>query len=397
MRIAYLTSHPIQYQAPLFRALAAHPDVTFRAYFASRLGLSGEVDAGFGTSVKWDLPLLDGYEHEFLWSPIKTSSTGSFLGLINPDAPLRIKAFDPDVVIVHGYSHFTTVWMDVVGSLLGLPILVRGDTHLLASRPTWKKTLKAVLLRTLARTWRGALAVGTLNAEYWRAYGVPADRIFMAPYAIDNERFMAAEGAATETASVWRAEFGIPTGAPVVGFVGKLMELKAPQVLIEAFARAGVDDAHLVLTGAGPLEKRLKTLVAEMRLEARVHFRGFVNQLEIPAAYAIADVVALPSRLEAWGLAVNEAMCLSRPVIVSDQVGCAPDLVSPATGWVFPVDNVGALAACIRDAFHDRDRLRAMGTAARNLISNRGLTACVDAIVSATRVIASRSAGHRNA
>src|SRR5690625_3599340 len=169
-------------------------------------------------------------------------------------------------------------------------------------------------------------------------------------------------------AQSWRRELGIADEELVVLFVGKLEDKKDPQLLLEAFREARLDGVHLIFGGTGPLEHLLRSEANEM---PNVHFIGFQNQSRMPVVYRLGDVFILPSRGpgETWGLAVNEAMACGRPVIVSDRVGCAPDLIiENETGWTFPGGDASALHRTLRKALAERGRLATMGEKARELI-----------------------------
>jgi glycosyltransferase involved in cell wall biosynthesis len=209
------------------------------------------------------------------------------------------------------------------------------------------------------------LPVGSANAAYFRHHGVPPEKLFPAPHAVDAEHF-AATPARLAAAAAQRAALGIPADAPVVLFAGKFIPKKRPDLLLAAFLRAAVPGAHLVLAGDGELAPALRAAAAG---RADVHFLPFANQSAMPARYLLGDVFALPSegRHETWGLAVNEAMHLGRPALVSDHVGCHPDLILPhSTGWTFPAGDEAALAALLRDLLaRSRCEVAAAGEAAR--------------------------------
>lgn len=385
LRIAYVTTHPIQYQVPLFRHLSAMRGVAFKAFFASEIGLKAYADPGFGRSVVWDVPLLGGYEHEVVPGVVEPK-VERFFGLVNPTMPARVLAWQPDVVIVHGYAHVTEHLVMSACRVAGVPVLLRGDSHLLAMRSRGRRIAKAVLAPWLRRMLAGALAVGTLNREFFRHYGLSDARIFLAPYSVDNDFFQSRAAAAEVRAAAWKAELGIVADASVVGFAAKLYDVKDCATLIAAFGRAAVPRSALVVVGDGPLRDELEQQSRTFP-NATIRFTGFANQSEMPAAYALADLFALPSRLEAWGLAINEAMNLGRAVVVSDQVGCAPDLVDRDNGFVFPVGDVEALAALFSRVLPDRERLRDMGTAGKAKIARWGIPETAAGIVDAAETV----------
>lgn len=389
LRLAYLTSHPIQYQAGLFRALARADGVTFKAFFCTDWGLENQLDPGFGRRITWDVPLLEGYDHTFVRNIAPRPAVSRFSGLLNPSIGAALARFGADAVIVHGYAH-ATMWLAMAQCrAAGIPTLLRGDTTLVPPRPRAVLAAKAAAAIVLRRLVAGAVAVGSRNAEYWRYYGLPAGRVFLAPYSVDNAFFAAHEGAARARALAWRAELGLSEETLVVGFAGKLSPVKGLPTLIEAFGRAAIADTALVIAGDGALRAELERLAARYP-RAAIRFVGFRNQSEMPAVYALSDVLVLPSISEAWGLVVNEAMNLGCPLIVSDRVGCAPDLVHPDNGWVFPAGDVAALIDRLGLALAGPDartRLRAMGAASRRRIATWGLPETVAGLIAAARAV----------
>jgi glycosyltransferase involved in cell wall biosynthesis len=387
MRIAYVTSHPIQYQAPLFRALTVHPEVSaFKAFFSWDFGVRETVDPGFGRPVLWDIPLLDGYDHVFLPNLSRTPGVERFTGLLNPSIFGELRAFRPDMIAVHGYAHATEHFAMLAGRLLRVPVWLRGESNLLPERPHAVRAAKRLGSLYLRGLLTGALAIGTHSRAYFRHYGFPDARIVTVPYVVDNAFFQARSAEAHATAARWRAELGISPEATVVGFAAKLSPVKACGDLIEAFGRACSHrpDAALVIFGDGPLRAELEAHAARFP-NASIHFRGFINQSEMPAAYATSDVFVLPSTYEPWGLAVNEAMNLGKPVIVSEAVSCAVDLIGPDNGRVFPVGDVDRLAALLSEACGDRTQLRAMGAASLARISRWGIPEAAEGLVAAGR------------
>lgn len=392
MRIAYVTSHPIQYQAPLFRRLAGTDGVSLRVFFGSDQGLRPYVDADFNREVRWDIPLTDGFAHEFVPNLSPKPGSEAYFGLVNPMMVRRLFAWKPDVVITHGYAHWTQQLVMPACRIAGIPVLLRGESNLLASREAWKRVAKVVGALVLKRVLAGAVAIGTLNREYYLHYGMPEDRVFWAPYAVDNDFFRERAAAARDVARTWKEALGIPPDATVVGFAAKLSAVKSADTLIEAFGRAAVPKTALVLVGDGPLRSELE-LKARGFPGASIHFAGFANQSQMPAAYALADVFVLPSVFEPWGLAINEAMNMGCAIIASDQCGSAPDLVGRDNGWVFEAGNVDALTGILAQALADPSRLRAMGEASRKRIAEWGIPEAAAGLVAAARAVARPGAG----
>ena len=345
-RLAIVCTHPIQYYAPVFRALAEREGVDVKVFYSMESSSPGSHDAGFGQRVEWDVPLLHGYEYEFGCNLARHPSSSRFKGVHDPTLNSRIEAWGPDFVLVYGWAN--RAHLAVLRHFKGrCTVLFRGDSTLLDERSGLRKALRRLWLRWVYKHVDMALAVGTRSRKYFEAMGLRGDQVVVAPHSIDNERFASRDAARLEAAAVWRQELGIPDDAVTFLFVGKLEANKAPELLLEAFlASCSNSSEHLVFVGSGPLEEDLRRMAND-----RVHYLGFQNQSEIPTVYRLGDLLVLPSGSETWGLAVNEAMASSRAVIVSDRVGCAIDLVEPSVnGWVFTSSDVDALKAVLSEA-----------------------------------------------
>ncbi len=348
-RLAIILSHPVQYYSPWFRWLRATTPLEFRVFYLWEFGVTAQRDRQFGTTFQWDVDLLAGYDSEFVPNVARDPGTHHFGGLDNPALPARLAAWNPGAVLLFGYnwrSHQRALWW---ARRHGVPLLFRGDSHLLGR--TGLPFLRRQLLRFLYRQFAAITYVGAANRDYFRALGVPATKLFFAPHSVNAAHFDPADPATLEAASRLRSELGL-AGKRVVLFAGKFSAAKQPVELLAAFQQVATPDDALVFVGDGDERSRLQTLAAA-HPAAPVRFLPFANQSEMPARYRLADIFALPSRghYETWGLAVNEAMHLGVPCLVSDLVGCQRDLVAPGeTGWVFPAADPAALAATLRNA-----------------------------------------------
>lgn len=343
-RLAVVASHPIQYQAPLFRELARRLDLT--VFYAHRATATDQAQAGFGVGFEWDTDLLSGYEHVFMCNRAERPGLDRFGGCDTPEIGARLADGRFDAVLVLGWHLKTYLQAGFAAKRLGLPLLVRGDSHLATPRSPAKRAAKAIAYPAFLRLFDAALYVGIRSRAYWRHYRYPAARLFFSPHCVDTKWFAAR---ATEAArAALRARLGLPDNAKVVLFAGKLVPLKRPLDLVSAAARLKAEgrEITLLVAGAGPLEGNL---IAAMRAAGiPLHLLGFCNQTEMPAIYAAADNLVVASESETWGLVANEALACGRPVVLSDAVGSAPDLAADGTaGRVFPVGDVAALAAVL--------------------------------------------------
>lgn len=381
-RLAVLTSHPIQYQAPLFRALAARPELDLHVYFCSRWGAEPYQDPGFQIRLSWDTPLLQGYRYTFLRNLSFCPRSAGFLRTVNPGIGASILQSKFDALLIHGWA-LTTNWLAwAIAAARCVPLLLRGETNGLAEPAGVKRTAKRIALKAFFSQVAGFLAIGTNNANFYKSYGVREERIFWTPYAVDNDFFMERGRRLAGQKRFLHEKEGILPDLPVILFCGKLIEQKRPFDLLKAFASLeGYLKASLIFVGDGPLRAEMEHFIADHRL-ANVHFLGFRNQTELAACYAMADVLVLPSSFEPWGLVLNEAMCFGLPVITSDQVGAAADLVRHgANGFIYPVGDVQTLASCLRRMVEDDQACRVMGQNSLTIISKWGLEESVQGVL----------------
>ena len=346
VRLGILTTHPIQYHAPWFRHLGKRHDLT--VYYAHRQDAEGQSKAGFGVEFEWDVPLLDGYHYEWLTNVSNKAGISTFAGCDTPEIGNHIASNKFDAFLVSGWNK-KCYWQAMKACKRSrTPIFCRGDSQLLTPRPSFQTTLKYIPYRLLLPRFDVHLFVGERNREYLRHYGVPDSKLVFAPHFVDNDFFRrrAAEARESGEAERVRAECGIPKGAFVLLYVGKFIAKKRVADILDATIQILRDghSIHLLLVGDGPLRLELEHCSRSWR--SNIHFEGFVNQNEISTYYAASSAIVLASDgEETWGLSVNEAMACGLPAIVSDAVGCGPDLVDKsATGLTFPVGNTEALS-----------------------------------------------------
>ncbi|HEY5329564.1 MAG TPA: glycosyltransferase family 4 protein [Acidobacteriaceae bacterium] len=360
LRLAYLVSHPIQYQAPLLRRIAQEPDIDLTVFFGSDFSLRAYKDHGFGVEVAWDAPLTEGYKHVFL-KPLRDNGTVSPTSPISRGILRALTGFD--ALWVHGYASINSLQAILAANALGIPVLLRAESWLNdRDRSPLKLALKRLALRALRPAIDVTLPIGTLNAAYWRHYF--GDRVpqFPMPYAVDNDYFANRAAAPSEL----RTALDLDAARPVILFASKLQPRKRCMDLLEAYSLN--PSSHLIIAGDGEDRPRLEAFAREHALTG-VRFVGFQNQSVLPRYFALADVFVLPSRHEPWGLIVNEAMAAGCPCIVSDEAGCHADLITPGVeGYVFPAGNIPALFAALSGIFADPNTAAEMGRAAADRI-----------------------------
>lgn len=348
-RLAIVASHPIQYQAPWFRALAGACDL--EVFFCHRQDGSGQAEAGFEHEFEWDVPLLEGYAHSWLENLASVPSVDRFGGCDTPDVADVLARGRFDACVVLGW--YLKSYLQAIRACLKLnvPVFLRGDSQLADSRGLARRVAKYIPYRYLLRRVDGHLYVGVRNREYLTHYGVDESRLFFVPHAVDDRWFgrQARQARAEGKTDDLRRQMSLSEGDPVALFVGKLIEKKRPADFVDGLASLAERGRGVqgVIVGSGALQGELERRARH--LGVRVAFAGFRNQSEMPAYYALCDVLVLPSDArETWGLVVNEAMACGLPAVVSDAVGSVPDLVDEGrSGLSFSCGDVDALGRSI--------------------------------------------------
>ncbi len=344
MRLAILTSHPIQYYAPIFRELARRIDV--KVFFANQATPQQQAAAGFDTAFAWDVDLLSGYEHQFLRNVSTMPGTQYFAGCDTPEIGAHLRSGSFDALLVTGWHLKSYLQGIAAAKRCGMPVLVRGDSHLQTPRSLAKRVAKAAAYPILLRAFDAALYVGSRSRQYFEHYGFPPHRLFYSPHCVDTGWFEART--ADDAGSTLRTSLGIGVGERVVLFAGKLVDFKRPLDVVDAVSRlAAHHGASVLVAGAGALARAMRERADSRGVTLRM--LGFCNQSQMPAVYAASQVLVLPSTgRETWGLVCNEALACGRPIIVSDAVGCGLDLAGDGdVGRSYPVGDAERLAQAL--------------------------------------------------
>jgi glycosyltransferase involved in cell wall biosynthesis len=343
-------THPVQYLSPWFRYITLNcPEINLTVLYGIQ-PTPNQQGVGFGRAFEWDVPLVEGYCCRFIRPAREDDNVHSehFWGLNLPEIKAAIYETEPDVVLISGWHSIIQIRAIWACLLKRIPILYRGDTHLGNSPSGWRKVIWVIKTRFLLWFFTGYLSVGKRTHRYLQGMGVPSERIFKSPHCVDSDYFAAGAALYQNPSSIEKVRtlFGLPPDDFVILFVGKLEPKKRPIDLIRAVSRLGIGTS-LLIVGTGTQERACREEV--QKLGVRAVLVGFLNQSEIARAYAAADCLALPSDWgETWGLVVNEAMATGLPCVISDRVGCAPDMISPGeTGEVFKMGDTSDLAEAL--------------------------------------------------
>ncbi|MET3114758.1 glycosyltransferase involved in cell wall biosynthesis [Pedobacter sp. CG_S7] len=307
MRLAIVVTHPIQYYVPVFQLLTER--IELKVFYSAEN--KKVYDNEFQREICWDIPMLSGYNFEWLKNETKNT---------------QISNFQPHCILIYGWSpkshlqllrHFKNK----------VKIIFRGDSTLLRKLPWWKQFTKKIFLTWVYKHVTIALYTGTNNKDYFKKFGLKEAQLIFSPHAIDNERFSFLQ----DTLEV-RKSLGISKTDVLVLFTGKFNVNKNILMLLQAFVEVNVKNTHLLFIGSGQLENELKI---EAEKYANVHVLPFQNQQLMPAFYQASDLFCMPSKTESWGLSINEAMACGKAVLASDQCGAAADLVKQENGRIF--------------------------------------------------------------
>lgn len=365
-KLAIVITHPIQYYVPVFQLLAKQ--CLLKVFYTwGKDGAIAKYDPDFKQVISWDLPLLDGYEYEFLENHSKTPGSHHFGGIKNKDLISKVADFNPDAILFYGWAYQSH--LSAMRYFKGkIPIWFRGDSTLLNDNGGLKSFARKLLLKWIYKHISKAFYVGTSNKAYFEKFGLKNNQLKFAPHAIDNNKFREDYGLA---AKHLRETLGISVKDSLILFAGKLENRKNPELLLKAFIQLNLENTHLLFVGNGQLEQRLieKRDASTKFIMTNIHFMDFQNQSRMPIVYQACDLFCLPSQSETWGLVINEAMACKKAVLVSDRVGCIQDLVkSGINGEIFKSNNLSDLKSKLKILIKNKSILVRMGIESLEMI-----------------------------
>jgi len=377
------------YQVPLFRNLSADDRIDLTVYFCSDEGLSGsDVKSAYGSNETWGVEneLLKGYQSKFLrnYAP-KGSYLKSLIGLANLGIWEELRRERPDALIIMSWMN-PTWWLAFLASLrFKIPILFMTDANFTAEGinshfKSWVKHhgLEKVIFPNVA----GFLCSGTQNRRLYSSYGVPDDKLVTFAYSWGYDPLIEESESLKGKKAELRREIGLPEEAVIALYCGRLSPEKGIKELLIAYNSLPHPNKALVMVGDGVLRTDVSNFAKEHEI-SHIYQMGFQKRADIGKFYAAADFLVLPSHHETWGIVVNEALCFSLPVIISDQVGSGADLVFPGeNGHVFKSGSSKELAEKMSDLIDlpEEDRLK-MGEASMNVIETWLDRSLADSIV----------------
>ncbi len=372
-KLAIITTHPIQYNAPLFRLLNERNHIAIKVFYTWGQSAAGKkFDPGFGQDIEWDIPLLDGYHYTFVENTATSPGSHHYKGINNPTLIKEILVWGADAVLVYGWN-FKSHWAAIRFFNKKIPVFFRGDSTLLDHKKGLKQLLRRIVLSFVYAYVDIAFYAGVVNRAYFKVMGLSEKQLVFMPHAVDNKRFASNEEIILKGSKL-RQALNISADAFVFLFAGKLEKKKQPDFLIEGFLSLNSDTTFLVIAGSGDLEKTLKDRYSS---HSFIKFIGFKNQYEMPEVYHCCDVFILPSKgpNETWGLAINEAMAAGKAIIASDKCGASYDLIHRnKNGFVFNSDDFSSLTTALTFFVNNKKGAEVMGKASADIIKQYSFT-----------------------
>ncbi len=370
-RLAVVISHVTQHFAPLYAEIAKHESLELKVFFVAENGIKESIDPQFQTELRWDIPLLDGYDHEFL-EPGKVVSEYGFFDIDSRNIGKALRRFSPDFIWVHGYAQMIN-WRAIFSCSVPAKIIYSSDSNLNDSRSIFRTIIKKAIVRFFLSRCDFFLSISKTNRQYLETYGVQPEKIIDSTFPIDINRFQSARAALPAGSKTsLRKKHSIFDNGFVVLFAGKLIEHKRPQDIIDALNILGEESVFAIFVGSGPLEAELKTVAARMQLNDKVKFSGFVNQTELVQYFDLADIFVFPSEKEPYGAIAAETLSFGLPIVAADGVGAiGKSIIDGDNALLYRSGDVQALAMNIRLLFENMELREEMSKASVSLAGSQ--------------------------
>ncbi len=381
-KLAIISTHPIQYNAPLFQMLTNRAKISIKVFYTWENSQKSVYDRKFQRNIEWDIPLLENYDYQFVKNIAKEQGSHHWRGIINPTLVQDIENWQADAVLIFAWnfhSHFK-VMRYFKGTI---PVLFRGDSTLLDETGGLKTLLRRLFLKFVYRYIDYALYVGRNNKKYFSKHGVSDNRLVFAPHSVDSERFMRVLDAGNTQVNKWKEELKLSDEDIVFLFAGKFEAKKNPLFIIELAKK--LRNHKFILAGSGHLEDKIKS---ESSVLSNVILLPFQNQSVMPVLYRLADAFILPSKGpgETWALSINEAMACGRAIFASNKVGSAIDLVENGkNGFIFDTNNTSELIRLIKGL--NKQKITEMGFYSSEIIKQFSYDKVCEAIENLVKTI----------
>jgi glycosyltransferase involved in cell wall biosynthesis len=348
-RLAVVISHPIQYHAPLYTYLAKDGRFQIKVFYMSDRGSRPFYEEFSKTVVKYDNPILDGYEYVFLnagepktWWEKKTE-------FMSFDLEDRLLDYAPQAVYFHGYNNPSFLKAILACRKAGIAVFLRGENEDLLPRPLWRSALRKLLLSALLPRIDGFLYIGEYNKKFFLDRGISEEKLFFVPYSVDNNYFKAGISQ-LDYDSIRKKiirKYSLPEETRIFIYTHKLRDTMKPLDAVLGFRDAACHNATLFMCGDGDLRAQAESLAADCAA-GKIIFTGYLSQADLKEHMLASDVMINPA-IEPWGCSVSEGLACGLAMISSDMVAGWPDMVIPGkNGYVYPCGDMQDISTLIR-------------------------------------------------
>lgn len=382
-RVAWISTHPIQYQIPLYKKLSQCEEIDFTVIYYNDFTARSFKDEEFGIKIKWDTSMLEGYKYIILKNLNNHINKISFWSPIIWGVFSLITKKQFDTIVIQGWNHYANFLIILYAKLSGIVVILRCEaTDHFENSTGLRKLIKEWVLRIVLKNVDKFLAIGSHNKNFYLKRRVDSAKIFWAPYCVDENFFESHSDALS--LSELKQELHIDCGSPTILYASKFTKRKRAEDLLNAYNKLKDPKPNLLFVGVGEEELRLRELSLKMCLN-KVKFLGFKNQNELVDLYAISDIFVLPSVNETWGLVINEAMNSGCAIVASDKVGAAADLIKPKiNGYIFKSKDIPELICAIEFCLRDNNYIK-MGQESSKLIKSFSIDSCAEGVLKSIR------------
>jgi len=381
-KIVIFTTHPIQYQVPLFEFITKKKNLSLKVIYASNHGVSSSIDKDFQVKFSWDIKILNGYSYEFLE---KNKNVNSFF--LN-SKKIYSKVKKNDICLILGWNNLFYLKAIFWSFFLRIPIILRSESNLLKKESFIKKILKKIIYWNFFKLIDKFIYIGKANYKFYKNFGVSNNKLISGPYYVDNNFFSNFKINEKKI----RSNFKINKNTIIYIFAGKFIIRKRPLDILQAILDLKEKNLnyHFIFIGDGP-EKNQCIEFAKKNCLLNVSFLGFVNQKKIREYYTLADVIIMPSEYETWGLSINEAMASGCACIVSNKCGCFKDLVitkgKEKNGFVFEMGNIEEIKKLFIYFDKNKNKIKLMKKNSLSIIKKYDLKITSNSIINFSKAL----------
>jgi glycosyltransferase involved in cell wall biosynthesis len=389
-RLAIAISHPIQYHAPLYAYLAKDGRFDLKVFYMTDRGARAYYEKLAKTMVKFDNPILDGYDYEFLRQGEPKNWWERKAETIHPRLVRRLLDHTPHAVYFHGYTN-PSFWPAIrMCRQNGIKVLLRGENEDLLPRSTWRNFMREAFLKILLPNVDAILYIGKYNKEFFMKRGWPENKLFHVPYSVDSTYFRG--GYSKEQISQIRLKitekYNLSPETRLFIYTHKFRETMRPLDAVQAFCDALPtirNSVALLMCGDGELRGEMEQII-QAQGQGKVVLTGFLSQNNLKEHLLASDIMVNPA-IEPWGCSINEGLASELAMISSDLVAGWPDMVKAGeNGYTYPCGDLQELAGRIRELSDmPLSQLESMKSKSFNLSEDLGFATCAAGLAAAMK------------